>query len=435
MGNELTTGTGGLHPGKPVIWPTGKQTSQQSTPVTQQSSAETAGGVRGGQTPAASPDQAASASQAAAPTKAAAEAGAPKTAQQAAARPEVARQLTTADIKSHLSNMQINATDTNVRLGTLMLRHGVELTHDNFTKISGMLEGTNQSLPMQEAALVLFGKGVENPSALHTLGEQFANNPQLASQLKALKEGVANFQTALGIGKSLLSPTIVSQLSALMSQLSEFMDMIPRNYKFTGKGSISREALLSDMRALKSLLQGVQSQQKPSTAPEAQVLASTLANLEQQVNDVFQNLTTQVLISQKSERPEINYSYYQVPNSMAAPGKSAEIMIRRDGKGKDSLIDPNNTQVIMYMELENLGKIAVLLNVNNKKVYCVFNTQNEQAKAAMVKGEEDLRRKLAAKNFDMNKFQVNVNPAMCAIKPYLLPMVRLEDLLRIDIQA
>ena len=432
-GNELTTGTGGLHPGKPVIWPTGKS-AQQSTPVSSQSSAETSGGVRTGQ-PSQAASGAAAAAETAAPAKAAAETTAAPSLPQAAARPEVARQLTTADVRSHLAKMQVPTTEANVRLASLMLRHGVELTSSNFAQIAQMLEGSNQSLPMQEAALALFSKGINSPTALQTLGQQFANNPQLAAQLVAMKDGLANLQTALGMGKGLLNATLVGRLSALMSQFSEFLDSLPKNFRFSGKGNVSREALLSDMRALKSLLQGVQGKQMQTTSAEAQVLASTLASLEQQVSHVAQNLVAQSLISQKSDRSEVNYSYYQVPNSMASPGKTAEIMIRRDGTGPNSKIDPRHTQVIMYVELENLGKIAILVNVDDKKVYCIFNTQNDPAKRAVVRGAEDLKKRMASREYDLQKFQVNVNPAMCAIKPYLLPMVRLEDLMRIDVQV
>ncbi len=141
----------GMHPGKPIIWPTGKQ---QSTPVSSTPQTQTPGQVKSTPTQATptKPSEVA-------PTDAA-KAGTP-TATPAKAGPSVARPLTVSDIRAHLLNIQVNPTDFNTKLSSLMLRNGVELSRANFVKILSSLQTTNKSQAMQEAADLLDKKGID----------------------------------------------------------------------------------------------------------------------------------------------------------------------------------------------------------------------------------------------------------------------------------
>ncbi|MCX5726782.1 MAG: hypothetical protein NT030_06400 [Candidatus Saganbacteria bacterium] len=101
-GDPINTSAGGLHPGAPVIWPTGKSANQvQSAQV-----AQTTGGVRGVPTRTA-PEK---------PAEAAPAAAATTTTKPVQVQQEpVARPLSQADIKAHLLSQQIPDTEFNVK--------------------------------------------------------------------------------------------------------------------------------------------------------------------------------------------------------------------------------------------------------------------------------------------------------------------------------
>lgn len=413
---------------RPVPWPTGKASG---SPVTAPE-AQTTGGVRGvpGRTAPVKPGEIA-------PTEAAPP-GAPAVAP-AKAAPSVARPLTIEDIRAHLlDKLQINPNDFNTKLASLMLRNGVELSRTNFVKIMTMLQGTNKSQAMQEAALVLLMKGIDSPQAVKVLGEYFSANPGLANQVLSLQEGIGNLISALGMGKGLLNTNLISQVGALLSQFDETFRNLSQ--KFSANNPISRENVINDVRALKALLQGIQEKAPTSDSAEAQVLSSSLMGFQGKLDGVLQNLLAQAILS-NSGRSEVNYLYHQIPNAMTNPPKDFEIVIKREGEGKNSTVDPRNTQVVMSMETENMGKMVVSMYVKDKKVYVIFlfseKDYGDQGRSLIAREYGDFQQKLADKNFMITGYQVKVDPAMCNIRPYLIPMLpRLEDLLKkIDIEA
>jgi len=110
MGEDITAGAGGLHPGRPVIWPNSKS---QSSPVTPSQTSQTAGGVRGVPAQAPRTAEAHGASSAPAMTQAT----------QAPAA-NVARAFTLADIKADLLKIQIPDTELNIQMAQTMLKYG-----------------------------------------------------------------------------------------------------------------------------------------------------------------------------------------------------------------------------------------------------------------------------------------------------------------------
>lgn len=405
MAGDLQTSAGGIHPGKPIIWPTGKGSGQ---PVGSPSTTESAGGIR-----TSVPTQTAPA----APTRAPAPA-APETAPAAPARPapNVARPLTIEDIRAHLLQIQIPDSDFNVKLASLMLKDGMEVSRGNFLKLISLLEGTDKGLNTQEAAILLAMKGIDSPKALQILSQFFAENPQMAAQMAALQEGLAGLNSALGASQGLLNPQLLSQLTALISQFDESLRSLNDKYP---------EGLTSTVRGLKALLEGAQQQAAVADSAEASVLQANLSQATSQLNSVINNLIAQGILSQKS-REEVNYLYQQVPNAAAKGAGNVEIVVKREGSGQESSIDQDNTQVVLSLQTMNLGKMVCSIYVKGKRVYVifVFNSKDygDEAREIIAREFTNLQKKLTEKNFVVSGYQVKVDPAMCAVRPYLIPL-------------
>ncbi|MBN3032645.1 MAG: hypothetical protein JW873_00940 [Candidatus Saganbacteria bacterium] len=425
---EFTTEGGGVHPGKPIIWPTGKASS---TPVSSSSEAQTAGGVRG--VPTQSPAKPSEVSAPATPAQPSAPVAAPKPAQQ------VARPLTVEDIRSHLLALQVEPNELNTKLASLMLRNGLEVSRGNLVQLLTMLQGTDKSSAMQEASVLLLMKGINSPEAVKVLGQFFSENPAQAAQMMALQQGLGNLASALGMGKGLLDPSLIAQMTSMLAAFDSTLEELTSQFASKGK-AFNRGAAVSDLRALKALLQGVHNKAPSSDSAPAQALSQALIEAQGKLDGLMQNMVAQAILSQ-SGRSEVNYHYQQIPNAMTNPPKDFEIVIKREGEGKEALINPRNTQVVMSMETENLGKMVVSMLVKDNKVYVIFvfdeKDYGEEGRSLIAKDFGAFQQKLADKNFLITGYQVKVDPAMANIKPYLIPMLpRLEDLLRrIDLEA
>ncbi len=422
MAENLNTSAGGLHPGRPVIWPTSKES--QSAQVKSSQTAQTSGGVRSVPAQTAKTSEVSSASMAA------------QTASAAAAKTaaNVARALTTADIRAHLLNIQIPDNDVNMRMAQLMLKYGVELSRANFVKLMSMMEGTNMNTSIQEAAIALLMKGIDSPEALKILSNYFAQNPQLAAQILAVQESIGNLQGMLGMGKAALNSTLLAQIAAMLSQFDELLKGLPGNYKFSEGNGIDREGLINDVRSLKALLQGLQEKAPVERGGGSEVLSAGLSGAVDKLDMVLQNLVAQAIMSQGSERQEVNYQFYQIPNTLANPPKNMEIVVKKDGS-ESKVIDPRDTQIILSIDTHNMGKISLVMKVKDKKVSFLFNTETKGVQNAIIRESGELKQKLLDRDYIAEGFQVKVNPTMCNIRPYLIPMIGLDDLLRINVEA
>jgi hypothetical protein len=116
------------------------------------------------------------------------------------------------------------------------------------------------------------------------------------------------------------------------------------------------------------------------------------------------------------------------------PPKNLEIIIKRQNN-EERTIDPRDTQVIMSIDTHNMGKISILMRVKDNKVSFLFNTENKDVQNSVIRESGDLKSKLMDKNYIAEGFQVKVNPTMCNIRPYMIPLIGLEDLLRVSVEA
>ncbi len=410
MGDDMTTAGGGLHPGRPVIWPTGKSAPTAPSP-------QAAAGTQAGKV-APTPQEIAQA--------------------QAAARliekTGVSRQFTPADLRELLITQDIADTEANQKLATIMLRYGVEVSKANFAKLSNMM-GADPTQTTQEAAIILLMKGIDSPEAVKTLSKFLSENPQLAAQLLALKGNITDLLAALSMAKGIINQPLLSQIAALLAMINDNLDSIPGRYKFSGKGNTGRTELVNDLRSFKALLQGLPGKENLPDSAEGQVIESNMRATENKLDQMIQGIISQALLSKQTQKNEVNYLYYQIPNALTKPPTTAELIVKRDTSEGGKKIDPKNTEIIMSLETENLGRIAVKVTIKDKNVEFLFNTQNDAVKALVSGNREDLAKGLSQKDYNATKVQVNVNPSMCSIKPFLIPFLGIEDLMKIDVSA
>ncbi|MFA5104063.1 MAG: flagellar hook-length control protein FliK [Candidatus Margulisiibacteriota bacterium] len=435
---DLQTAAGSIHPGKPVIWPQTKpqsQTQQESQTQTQETSTSSSQSSSQSTTAAQSSQAASSAT---APSTAVAIATASASTAPAS---QAVRELTVNDVTSHLASINIPATEANVKLASLMLRFGIELSSDNFLKANALTEGTSKSSSTQEAAMVLLTKGITNSSeAVKMLSNQLSDTPNVTGQLSALNASLAQLAASIQMNAASFSPALLSQLTSMIGQFAAIMDDLPKKYKFgtEGTSAIGRDDLMNDIRALSSLLDGIQNQalsKEAAATPENEAARSAITASLKRLGDLLENLTSQALLSQRASKSYMgqqdDYLYYQIPNTMLTPPSSVEIIIKQDPTRKNS-VDLSNTHIAIGLETEALGKMVVSIMVKDKNVKMLFNTEQEDTKKLCDSESINLKTKLTEKGYKVEECSARVNKTMCSIKPFLIPLLGLERLFRID---
>ncbi|MFA5875424.1 MAG: hypothetical protein WC901_01895 [Candidatus Margulisiibacteriota bacterium] len=421
---------GGVHPGKPIIWPTGKSSSSSVQPISSEQVAE-AGGSRAsvstGKTGAAQATQQAGATQAGATT------------QPAVTRPTptISRPQTLQDISALLLSNNIPDTPANRSLAMQMLNRGFELSRANILSVLSNLEGTNKSQGAIDSALVMLAKEIDSQPGMKLITQQLQNSPQMTGQLSALGQEMA---TTIGVMKALTLSGVAGKLAEIFSQFEKEINGLSDRYKFTGDGTLTREELASSLRAVKALCESVEGQmgqagKADQTGQDA--LRASLKNIINQANAALENITSQAVLSRPTERPENNYVLYNVPNP-AVTGEDVVIQVRRDGSGPKAEIDAQKTQINLSMGTKNLGKFYVSMSVREvnakKNVTAIFNTETEEAKEAVAQNSGDFLKSMAEKECIVTSFHAIKNPKVAVIDFYL-PTVGLDDLMKIDVQA
>lgn len=410
MGEDITTGGPSFSKEARPVWPTGKGKPVAPTP------------------------EAAKGPQSAEKAAAAAQAAEVKAAIEAMAAKEIARKFSPSDLSALLLSQNIPDTEANQRIATFMLRYGVEASKANINKLIAMVGG-DLSQSTLEAALLLLMRGVETPAAVKTLSKFLSENPQLASQLSSLSGNVSDLIAALSMGKGKINDQLLAKITAVLSQFTEELENVPGKYKFSGKGSMGRAELASNLRALKSLLEGMPERENLPNTPQGQVIDSTINAATERLDQMIQNITSQALLSSKSNKGEDNFVYYQIPNAMTKPLTTVDLIIKRSDSEGGKKIDPKDTQLIMSLDTINLGRIAVKMIVKDKNVSFLFNTQNDDIKSLIMGNTQELAASLAQKDYSATKFDIHVNPPMCTIDPSLMSLRGTEDLMWIDVRA
>lgn len=419
---------GGIHPGAPIIWPVSKQSQQ----VQQAQQAQQAG-------------QATSVPAQAAKETSVTEAIAQKAqTAQAASQPTVARALSKTDISTQLVQLGLSASKENVAVANNMLQHGLELSTDNFNNLFKMMKGKGAGSLTQKSAMIALTKGLEDqPGAVKSLETFFGKNPQISKQMQTMQTALASFRSAIFGGKNLLSPQLSSQLIQLVANMDDkFKKLLNGD---TSKESITeqmmRDGSVKDLGAFKSLLMGIAKKlnnvKNPNMAKEAKQLGKSFLGMARHTDEMLQNLTAQSILSKPGARQDVampdKFAYWQIPNALAETASSIEILIKRDESKKNKEINPNKTQIIIKIETEELGEITIIIEIEDKKIWYVFNNDSEAVRSFINQNSVVLKERMGSLNWDVKGIQAVSRKV--DLKKFLVPTINVDRLKRVSAEV
>lgn len=352
----------------------------------------------------------------------------------------ISRRMTSRDIVNQLLQLGIRASQENRALAMKMLILGLELSKENFDQIENLLRGLKRTAFTEQAAIIAVNKGINSKTAVQQIANFLENNAQISNQLAQVLNNTAALQAALQ-GQSILSPSLTTQLVSIMSSLEGSLLVLPESLRKElkdGRGLLQRATLLTNMRAVKSLLSGVAEQvQARGAEVKADGLLGALQGLANQAKDVVENLIVQSILSRPSDREDSamseKFSYWQIPNSLATPPQTFELLIQRDRKNKNKTINPRKTKLILKASTEALGEVAIEVEVDNNDLDFKFNTKEEEIRKLIQENMDSLLKKMESLQYKTKS--VRVIKRNLDVKKYLIPTLDLNNLTRVQAEA
>lgn len=355
--------------------------------------------------------------------------------------PTIIRRMVPRDIVNQLVQLGIRPTAANRGLALKMLLNGLELSKQNFSLIESLTAGMNHDENIEQAAVILVNKGLPSRAAVQQLAGFLEKNPQLATQLNEVLANLAQVQTALA-GQTLatISPQLMTQLAAVLASLEGYILALPKELKdklSKGSAFLNRAELLTNMRAVRALVQGIEQQAKKEDAPSANTLLSSLAKLGQQAKDLTDSLMVQAVLSKPNEREDSamkeQFAYWQIPNSLNTPPKNIDLLVQRDPRDRNRTINPRKTKLILKTETPALGEIAIEVDIDNDDLDFKFNSNDDEVRKLIQAEVDNLRQKVEALNYKTKS--VRVVKRNLDVKKYLIPTLDMNSLTRVQTEV
>ena len=426
---------GGIHPGAPIIWPTGKSSASSSSSVSSASNVESAGQVKGG----VSTGQ----------TGASAAAGGASSASSAASSaatvaPSFVRAMTPGDLISQLLSLGLQPSTDMRELAGKMLQSGLELSGDNFQKLTTLLRGSpDAGEATKDAAIQTVLKGLDDsPKAMTSLAGLLSSAKQQATQMQQVSAAMAKLQAALAPGKLLLSPNMQAMLSGLVAQFDQNLkDTLRESTDAEGlEKLLAKSGLLSDAEGVKQLLDGVMEQLRQGgqlETPGGRELAEVLRQAQEALEGLKDNVLGQAVLSKDAARTDTSmnqrFIYNQFPNPMTFPPSTAELLIKRDENQDKAPVNPNKTRVILKLQTEALGEVTIFIDVENNKVWYTFNTETDETRDFVIRHTKDLQDRMKVINYDLTG--MHAIKRKIDLKRYVMPRIDFDSFTRVSTEV
>ncbi len=352
-------------------------------------------------------------------------------------QPTIARKMNIGDVADMLVNIQKAPTAENKTILSTIIKYGLEASGDNFNNISQLIQGRTQNNAIESSVISTLKGLATSPKSVDLISKFLNNQTQMGPSLAQLQQSLQQFSAALESLKNVMTPALYGGLSDILAQLD-------KNLKKLAQLSDSREMALTlvnqgkvikDFHLFAGFIAGLQDKLKETNGKASGVLEKSIGALKESIGQLIENLVSQSVISKSSAGHNIGFdefSYWQVPNPFGRANSSIDILIKRDphASKKNQPFNTEKTKIVVKCETEDIGELAIIVEITGKKVWYMFYTENPQTKALILQNSADLKTKLAAQDYDL--VGLRTLPQKVNIKKMLLPTINLDRLSKIN---
>ncbi|MDD5457719.1 MAG: hypothetical protein PHV30_11910 [Candidatus Margulisbacteria bacterium] len=331
-----------------------------------------------------------------------------------------------------LQNLQQNISLVNQSLSSFASGTNTALVN-NLTALLGEFDKNIKKIQNKDSEKNTVVLSKKETSTLQGMMSKGANLPpdQLKMLQNVLARGTVNNAEEFDILQNLLafSQGLSGEDAEIMQNLLSQSGSLNLNFS---------KNFLMDLNALKALIAGLQQKLQFVQDPaERAKLMELLKNLESSITPVMENISAQGILSKLSKYydPKLpdRYFYWIIPSPFAEMAKNIEILIKRDMSKKEAPVNPERTQVIIKMETEQFGDVAVIVEISGKDLWYLFHTESEDGRKYIAANSAMLRDQMAT--FDYTVKGISSQVKKIQINKILNPTIDLEDLRRIRTEA
>jgi hypothetical protein len=363
-----------------------------------------------------------------------------KTKQQKVLEPE-ARPLSKGDIIDQLLQIKATPSKENQQIIMAILEHGLEASGETFETISKLIKGKNKPNTL-ESSIVSLTKGLTNSTkSVDILSYFLSENPTIAKQLKSMQTNLTQTMQGLRMSRELFDKGLFSGISSILLDMDETLKKLTKkaNDQNLQLANLKRGSLLSDIKSLHDFLGGITnllSETEKDKLTKASKLTKEIKGLKKSISGLIKNLTAQMILSKKSAQQQITnekFAFWQIPNPMAQTSSDIDILIRHDTTKKKEHIDPKKTKIIIKLETPDLGTITVMIEIQDKKVWCTFISSERDTKKSILKVFPIFKKTIESYNYEI--VGVKTTNKKIDTKKLLIPTFNLDDLSRIRMEV
>lgn len=351
------------------------------------------------------------------------------------------RPLGQEDLRKQLLNIQRPLTDDNLQVVSTMLQYGVEANTENFDLIHQLIKGRKKQGSVIESAVIAQSKGLSKSNKSMDVMLNFLNNQShFSAQVKDVQLKLNQFQRLLQSSQHLFDSGLFTGLSSIVNELSdELKKLNKKSDSELNLPQFKRGELSQTLKLLFDFLGGIDKKLDPKLQEKARgvlALKGSIANLKGSLGGVLDELLLQFILSKdpvNKHSGSDRYAYFQLPNPMAQQERNIDLLIRREQNRNEKAINPQQTRVVLKFETPELGEVTVIIDIKDKKISYMFQTDSGETKQYVAQMQKDLTERMKGLDYDVVGYRTQKKKM--PIKSIVLPTFNLDTITRIITEA
>lgn len=348
------------------------------------------------------------------------------------------RPMDKSDIVTMLMAFQKSPNGENQSILSSIIQHGLPASSETFETVSRLVQGREKP-NSTESAVISVLKGVGDISkSVEALSSFVGTNPQIAQTLLQVQTALQQAQQSILQHRAVLNNDFVAGLAGILSEMDNSIKKLTQKTDLQDiLLKIKRPDLIGDAKALFEFLGGVDQKLQREFPQNARLqgLRQDILQVKERLGELLDNLTSQAILSQDSVVSQVGndkFFYFQIPNPFSEKQSQMEVLIRKDPQNTQA-VNPAKTRIVTKFETEELGELAVTIDIEDKKLWYLFHTDNPDTKAMIVSLSGQLKEAMEGLNYQVKGIQA-VEKKL-DIKKLLVPTLNLDKLSRVNAEV
>lgn len=349
------------------------------------------------------------------------------------ATPSFSRPMSETDIVDLLFKLQQPPTSDNKKSVATLLKYGLPVSSENFDSLAQLVKGKTPSNSTESAVISLLKGVADVPKSVDILSSFLSNPAQVGKLMDQVQQSMQKLQTQLILQRATMEPPLYMGIQSVIANLDDQLKKLMHKTQDNELSltQLNRKGVFQDFKLFADFLGGLDSKLSAEDVNNAQ-LKQSIQRLKENMTQMLDNIASQAILSKESKTTKSGqdlFAYWQVPNPFSTAPKTIELLIKKDPQKKGGL-NPGKTRIVLKFNTDDLGDMAVTVDIENQKVWYLFHTDRVEVKGLILKLTPELKDRMEALNYTLAGVQAIEKKL--DIKQLLLPTLNLDNLSRVS---